>query len=281
MKFHPILGVYLFACALLAGACTAAEKPILDQVNDALHSGKPADALKLLNTALEKDPKNDELLASRATAYHLLNENAKAAADLSRAIERSKHYDALRGLGAEYFFAGDFAASVKAFDDFAQHFPDQAPQLWERGISLYYAKRYDDARKQFESHKTVNPNDVENAAWHFLCAAKATSIEEAGKSLIEIDTDKDTRVPMKQVYLLFKGEAKPDDVLAAAKANDPHEFVLKNNLCYAHLYLGLYYEAAGDAEKAREHIEKAATEFAQNHYMGKVAQIHFKLMNAK
>ena len=67
---------------------------------------------------------------------------------------------------------GRFAASAAAFDELAKVIPDQAPQLWQRGIALYYAGRYTDCRRQFESHRTVNPDDVENAAWHFLCVAR-------------------------------------------------------------------------------------------------------------
>ena len=51
----------------------------------------------------------------------------------------------------------------------------------------------------------------------------------------------------------------------------------RNHLCYAHLYLGLYYEALGDAEKSAGHIRKAAFEYSMDHYMGKTAQVHAKL----
>jgi hypothetical protein len=37
---------------------------------------------------------------------------------------------------------------------------------WQRGIALYYAGRYKDCRLQFESHRTVNPNDVETVREH-------------------------------------------------------------------------------------------------------------------
>src|ERR1044071_2605955 len=73
------------------------------------------------------------------------------------------------------FQAGRVAESVRGFDELAKLRPDVAPQLWQRGIALYYAGRYVDCRTQFESHRTVNPNDVENAAWHFLCVARAES----------------------------------------------------------------------------------------------------------
>ena len=73
------------------------------------------------------------------------------------------------------FEKGHFVESATAFDELAKAVPEQAPQLWQRGIALYYAGRYDDCRRQFESHRTVNPDDVENAVWHFLCVARAES----------------------------------------------------------------------------------------------------------
>lgn len=178
--------------------------------------------------------------------------------------------------GAELFFAGKFKEAVAAFDADIAAKPEIAPHHWQRGIALYYAKRFDDGRKQFESHKEVNPNDVENAAWHFLCAAKASSVEQARKNLIAIDLNQDTRVPMKEIFALFKGTGKAEDVLAAARAGGPSPERLKNNLCYAHLYLALYYDALGDEKMEREHILKAAGEYRQDHYMGKVAVVHAK-----
>ena len=68
----------------------------------------------------------------------------------------------------------------------AKAVPDEAPYLWQRGIALYYAGRYDDCRRQFESHRSVNPDDVENAAWHFLCVARAESPAKA-RAALQID----------------------------------------------------------------------------------------------
>ena len=51
----------------------------------------------------------------------------------------------------------------------------------------------------------------------------------------------------------------------------------RNQLCYAHLYLGLYHEALGHADKAKEHMLKAANDYKMDHYMGKTAQVHVKL----
>src|SRR5207244_800732 len=74
--------------------------------------------------------------------------------------------------GMDQFQWGHIKESLADFDRAIALAPKQAPYLWQRGISLYYAGRYDDGRKQFELHQTVNGNDVENAAWRFLCMAR-------------------------------------------------------------------------------------------------------------
>ena len=48
-------------------------------------------------------------------------------------------------------------------------------------------------------------------------------------------------------------------------------------LMYAHLYIGLYLEAEGDARKSLQHIQLAAVKYAAGHYMGDVARLHYKL----
>jgi tetratricopeptide (TPR) repeat protein len=168
------------------------------------------------------------------------------------------------------FLGGRLAESVAGFDTLARIDPDRAPQLWQRGIALYYAGRYKDCRLQFESHRTVNPNDVENAAWHFLCVARGESPQAARAALLPVGPD--ARAPMRQVYEMFRGALKPDDVLAAAGDRPESQF-------YAHLYVGLYAEAMGDKGRALEHIKAAADDrFAVGGYMHVVAKNHLSLL---
>ena len=153
--------------------------------------------------------------------------------------------------------------------------PTQAPYHWQRGISYYYAGRFEDGRKQFELHQTVNSNDVENAVWHFLCVARGSGVEKARAALIPIKGD--ARVPMMEVHALFAGKVKPEAVLQAAAAGRPPPSQLNRQLFYAHLYLGLYFEVIGNDEQAREHIAKAAGTYRTEDYMGDVARVHLQL----
>jgi lipoprotein NlpI len=175
--------------------------------------------------------------------------------------------------GVDAFYGAKPTESVAAFDKLIAIVPEAKPQLWQRGLSLYYTGDFKAGREQFETHQKVNTADVENAAWHFICVARAENVEAARKALISIEGD--TRVPMKQVHQLFAGQASVEDVLKAAESGEGMD--LKNHRCYAHLYLGLYFEALGDETQAKEHMLKAAKDFQMNHYMGKCAQVHVQL----
>ena len=165
------------------------------------------------------------------------------------------------------FEQGQFTESARTFDDLAKLMPDQAPHLWQRGIALYYAKRFADCRSQFESHRAVNPDDVENAAWHFLCVARQETPEKARAVLLPVGPD--SRVPMREVYQMFRGEITEQHVLKAA-GNSP------GGLFYGHLYIGLYSEALGRKELALKHIKEAASDkyASAGGYMHMVARVH-------
>jgi lipoprotein NlpI len=173
------------------------------------------------------------------------------------------------------FFDAKPKESVAAFNKVIELEPTAAPQLWQRGLALYYAEDYKEGRKQFELHQTVNPDDVENAAWHFICVAKGEGVEAARKALIPIKGD--ARIPMAEVHDLFAGKGTEEAVMKAADTGDATSEEHRNQLCYAHLYLGLYHEALGHIALAKDHMVKAATLYKMDHYMGKTAQVHVKL----
>jgi lipoprotein NlpI len=202
-----------------------------------------------------------------------------AIAESTRVIERSpRDAAAYQRRGEDYFRLGKFKESVADFDKVIELRPDREPYHWQRGISLYYAGEFERGARQFEKHKTVNPDDVENAAWHFLCVARSSGLAKAQQGLIPVSGD--TRVPMAQVHALFAGKLTPDEVLAAARAGNPAEAELRRRLFHAHLYVGLHHEAAGDAAAAREHVLTAAEKYAGDDYMGDVARVHAAMLNA-
>jgi len=185
--------------------------------------------------------------------------------------------------GEERFFDADIDGSIDDFDAFLKMMPKEDPHHWQRGLSYYYAGEYEKGKAQFERHQNVNTQDVENAVWHFLCSVRAPggSLRLARKRLIPIE--RDSRVPMKEVHDLFGGWGSIEAVLKAAQPRDSDNLSERerNHLCYAHLYLALYFEAIGETEKMKKHIRLAAFDYAMEHYMGRTAQVHAKLREVK
>ena len=251
-------------------------EPPLRRANLMARTNFPA-ALKLCDQMVAGYPSNTQPLVLRARLQEQSGQWDAALRDLSAAIKLDPQTASFwQGRGEVNFKAGHFPESVADFDRVLELAPAQAPYHWQRGISLYYAGRFADGRKQFESHRSVNPNDVENSAWHFLCAAREQGVTNARAAMIAVGTD--GRIPMSEIDALYRGTGTVEAVLAAAqKAGGARA---RDAIFYAYLYLGLYYEVLGQAGKAREHILRAAADPTANHYMGDVARVHARQFKA-
>ena len=88
----------------------------------------------------------------------------------------------------------------------------------------------------------------------------------------------DRRVPMMQIYEMYRGNLTPEEVLAATKSGEPSPKVLAGRMFYVQLYLGLYYESLGKKDLARKYILASADDHVNtngiNKYMRNVARIH-------
>lgn len=266
------LSVAIAAVGAKIGLSEDAEE-LFQRSRDAYEAGDTRLAVELADQAVAAEPKNPRCYTLRATLHELMRDFTKVIEDCDKLIELEPgNPAAYQRRGAAHFRAGHIEESIRDFDKFIELRPREEPYHWQRGLAYYYAGRFEDGRKQFELHQTVNRNDVENAVWHYACVAREDGAEAAREKLIPITGD--SRVPMAQVHALFAGKGTPESVLAAARAGEPNEAELENRLFYAHLYLGLYYEVAGETARAREHIELAAGKHAQTHYMGDVARVH-------
>ena len=83
---------------------------------------------------------------------------------------------------------------------------------------------------------------------------------------------------MMKVHALFANSATPADVMAVATDPQLAPRERQQAVFYAHLYLGLYYEAIGEQDRANRHIMLSADDYAVDHYMGDVARVHANLL---
>ena len=171
--------------------------------------------------------------------------------------------------GMVSFKLGDIAPAIADFDR-AEHLnPALTPALWQRGIAYYYAGRFEEGARQFEIDLTVNGHDVEETVWRYLCQAQAQGMSVARASLFP--GRHDPRPVMGWVYQLFAGACNAEVVIARQHDSGQRERF------YSHLYVGLYYEAAREEERARHHITQAAEMQVWEDYMGWVARVHQRL----
>jgi tetratricopeptide (TPR) repeat protein len=162
--------------------------------------------------------------------------------------------------GMSAFASNKVEESVAIYDSIIQDDPRRKPFLWQRGLSLYYAERYQDGAEQFKTDVAVNPNDTEEQIWHLLCLAKMEgvgSLDAAREQKLTVG--KDRRPVMRLVQKLFLGESGSEQELVAIaeKSNVGDKF-------YASLYLSLYYESLNDEKSSKQWMVNAVgSEYAK------------------
>ncbi len=266
------------AVALVAALCVNAsgqgeEERLIARAADALRAGHTETAARLAGEAL--DPPGapaPKALWIRGNAFEGLERYSEAVLDFGRLAELDRLRPGVHlALGRARFKAGDFSGSVAAFDAATNLDRTLGPHLWQRGIAQYYAGRPGDCAKQFTNHRTVNPQDVENSVWHFLCVAERDGIEEARRRLMPVE--RDSRVPMSEVLALFRGSGSEAAVIKAAERATSAGSG-DSPLFYAHLYVGLFKDASGDRSAADEHLRMAVGMRNPGNYMWQIARIH-------
>eukprot|EP00803_Ostreobium_quekettii_P004357 evm.model.scf_1377.5 EVM.evm.TU.scf_1377.5 scf_1377:21159-24583(-) len=153
--------------------------------------------------------------------------------------------------GMEKFREADIEGSLKDFDAAYAASPPLRPYLWQRGISLYYADRFEEGSVQFRKDVAVNPNDSEEAIWAYLCEAQTLGAEQAQQQFLQVGEDR--RPVMRAALKCFKTGQQPEE------------------------YTGLWHESWGNAEAARQAIVAAASSAygkQADDYMSAVSRVH-------
>ncbi len=178
--------------------------------------------------------------------------------------------------GELHFQLAKIAESISDFDRAIELRPAVAPQLWQRGIALYYAEKYAEGQEQFELHQQVNPDDVENSVWHFLCVAKQFGTEEAKKRLIS--TRGDSRWPMMKILQMYRGELEPKSVLDSVTQSTDARKSSPTARMYAYLYVGLYFRTLDNEREARANLRLADAQETDG-FMKNVSKVDLHLAN--
>jgi lipoprotein NlpI len=276
---RPVLSA-IAVLAMTAPLCAADIDEFVKQARAALKSGDVDAALAAARKAVEADPKAPAGHFVLGEGLAVQRKHPEAIAAYTQALELDpKYLIAADRRGGEKFKLGQIQESIDDFNAYLKANPKAEPAHWRRGISFYYAGKYAEGAKQFDDGRVEFGADVENVFWHYLCNARKDGVEAARKNLLAL-TGRDARVPFMRVYDLLQGKAKPANVIETAEKADLRGNDKTEALFYAHLYVGLYYEAQGDEAKCREYLT-AAVDRKIGHYMWDVANVHLGRMKKK
>ena len=197
-----------------------------------------------------------------------------AAAGASSSSSSSKGARELLAQGSRAFRENRVEESLECFDEALRVNPSSRPYLWQRGLSLYYVEKYEEAAKQFQDDVAVNPNDTEEAVWNFLSESRVVGPEAARSKFLKVG--RDSRAVMRAALEAFEAPPGPDStasILAAASKSSAHDQF------YSQLYCALFHEAYAHEDKAKEFMLRASkTDYAisSGDYMADLARVHIK-----
>lgn len=180
--------------------------------------------------------------------------------------------------GELLYLSGHAEQSLPCFDRAIELDPELGPRNWQRGLALATVGKFAEGAKQFKVHHIVNPDDVENTAWYFLCVAKSEGVEKAQASIIP--SRGDPREPMMSILAMYRGKLEPEKVIERAKANSRTESSRRQALMYAQLYIGLYYDSLGKTKQAAEHLKECMS-YEMRGYMADTARVYYNDRIAK
>lgn len=241
------------ACLMLV-SCRTSEPVSAQDTTDREQLAKAADQLR------------DAQRALNAGKFDEASQQAREAAEMAQ-----ESADLLQASAEILYRSGNAKESLSLFDRVVKLTPQSAPYNWQRGIALCNCGEWEKGAAQFKTHHDVNPDDVENSAWYFLCVAKTKGLEAARKTVIP--SRGDGRQPMMSVLKMLKGEIEPDAVVQAGVDNTPPGLQRARAQFYADLYVGLYYDCLDESESAQKYLQRSLT-YGNSGYMVDVARVY-------
>jgi lipoprotein NlpI len=256
----------------------SAAKDDSKDVRKATGEDEYAAAVKRASERIAADSTDEAAYRMRAVALIALGKSREAIADLDHLLMvNPRQPNVLELRGTEKLKLRHFVGAIDDFDQECRLDPRREPWHWKRGLAYYYAGQYAKGRDQFQRYHDGDDNDVENAVWRVLCMAR---LEQVGLAKAQQDilvVRRDSRVPMMEVYSLFSGKGKPDDILQAIENGTPGKQEKNSRIFYGHLYLGLYFDMTGQSKAAEEHL-KTAVEHPIEHFMWDIAKLHLAIL---
>ena len=151
-------------------------------------------------------------------------------------------------------FLGQFEKAEADYQSMVKLKPDLDASHWRLGIAMFFANHPKLAAEQFDKYNSFDNVDRENGIWRYFSHYRAFGREEARRQLLKYE--KDDRPPFREVYQLFDGSLKAEEVLKAIPDKIPASS-RESRLFYSYLYIGLNQAVEGKTDEAKVSLRSA------------------------
>ena len=208
-----VLGAFaaILPLPMVAQEARAAETPkdYLAQAGELLKSGKPGEALLVLNELAAKEPLAPGLEAMLGKTYFQSKKFPEAVVHLQKALtQKSDDWESTQVLALTFYATGDYPRAVPLLESLGPHLPKgNADGPYLLGTCYVMTQRFDEARKTFAQMFSVAPD---SSMAHLMFGKMLVRLRMEERAIPEIQKalELDPRLPMAHFLLgeidLFK-----------------------------------------------------------------------------
>lgn len=213
-------------------------------------------AERALTTAIGFTPGMARLFDERGIVRDYQARNAEALDDFTAAIKLAKAGDDL----SKYYFdraesfleADQFDLALKNYDESIARNGKAATSYQARGIAEIFLQKFDDAKIDVEKSAALDPNDDYALLWLYVAEARKREDAEAG--ITRRASGRNLAGWPGPLVRVLRGDMGPDQVTLPAHDK---AWQTARDRCEKHFYVGEYYLAKGDVERAKSEFQDA------------------------
>lgn len=224
------------------------------------------------------DDERAQLLYERGVLYDSLGLRALARNGFSQALLiRPDMPEAFNYLGIYLTQAGNFDAAYEAFDSVLELDPTYNYAHLNRGIALYYGRRYRLAQDDLLAFYKDDPNDPFRTLWLYLAESKLDR-QQAKVALQQRFVAADKEQWGWNIVKFYLGELSEKSLMHSLKADSRDNTSLAEHLSETNFYLGKYYLSLGDKDSAMALFKLAVANNVHNFVEHRYALLELSLM---
>lgn len=214
-----------------------------------------------------------EIYFQRAIRYDAMGLLHLAHFDFNQALKlKSDIAEAYNYLGIYYTLEQEYASAYDAFDSVQEINSEHTFSYLNRGIALYYGKRFELAVTDFSHFFSAKPTDPYAAIWLFLAETEIDP-KAAKQTLLKNRTQVEQSQWAVNIIDLYTGRIPVSQFYRSLLQGVSSETELAQQLCEAYFYLAKYFLMQNDKAQADVYFKLALANNVYEYVEHRYAQL--------